>query len=239
MMPLALVRRREIWVPTVWGWLVLLSIGTVILTLAARNLPTFLAINQPVGARILVVEGWMEPEGLQDAVAAFRAGGYERIVTTGAAIVQWPGIHGHATYAERAADYLRRHGLANVPITAVPAPHSAQDRTFLSAVMVREWIERSGFAIGSLDVFTSGAHARRSRLLYRMAFGRDVKIGVIASRSYDYDADTWWQTSAGVKDIVEQAVGLLWVKCCFWRPQPGSHEERWTVPSRERGSTGK
>ena len=238
-MSLALVRRREIWVPTVWGWLVLLLIGGVALTLGARNLPAFLAENHPVGARILVVEGWMEPEGLDEAVAVFRAGGYERVVTTGAPIVPWPGVLSHATYAERAADYLRRHGLGDVPITVVTAPQSAQDRTFLSAVMVREWIAGSGLDVRSLDVFSTGAHARRSRLLYRMAFGPAVEIGVIAARNHEYDAATWWRTSTGVKDILEQAVGLLWVKCCFWPPAPGSHEERWAVPSSGKGGAGK
>lgn len=221
-----LVRRREIWLPTIWGWLVLLFMSTATIILGARNLYPFLAPNQPVGAPVLVVEGWMDPEGLDQAVAAFHSGGYERVVTTGGPI-EWPDLHGNATFAERAAWYLKQHGLADASVTAVPAPYSAQDRTYVSAVMVREWAKRSGLTFDAFDVFSSGTHARRSRQLYQMAFGPNVEVGVVAARSSNYDADRWWRKSNGARDILEQAIGLLWVKCFFWPPPPGSIEERW------------
>jgi hypothetical protein len=93
--------------------------------------------------------------------------------------------------------------------------------------MVREWAKRSGLAIDALDVFSSGTHARRSRLLYRLAFGPNVEVGVYAAWPTDYDAKAWWRTSSGARNVLEQAIGLLWAKCCFWPPTPGSHEERW------------
>jgi hypothetical protein len=139
----ALIRRCVIWLPTIWGWFALLLIGTSTVVLIARSLHPFLAPNQPVGARILVVEGWMEPEGLGQAIAAFRWGRYERIVTTGGPF-GWPGLDGSSTYAELAAGYLKQHGLADEAVTAVLAPRTAQDRTYLSAVMVREWTQRTG-----------------------------------------------------------------------------------------------
>jgi hypothetical protein len=227
------IRRREIWLPTIWGWLALLLIGAATIVLVARSLHPFLAPNEPVGARMLVVEGWMEPEGLDQAIAAFRSGRYERVVTTGGPIEYWPGLHGPATFAERAADYLKQHGLADASVTAVPTPLSAHDRTFLSAVMVREWAKRSGLTLDALDVFSSGTHARRSGLLYRLAFGPSIEVGVFAARSSDYDANAWWRTSTGARDVLDQAIGLLWVKCFFWPPPPGSQEERWAVSPRE------
>jgi hypothetical protein len=181
----------------------------------------------------------MDPDGLDQAVAAFRAGGYERVVTTGGPITYWPGHHGHVTFAERAADYLKQHGLADASVTTVPAPYSAQEHTFLSAVMVREWAKQSGHALNALDVFSSGTHARRSRLLYRLAFGPNVEVGVFAARFSEYDADAWWRTSTGARDVLDQAIGLLWVKCFFWPPQPSSHEERWAVQPKEAGSARK
>lgn len=219
------IRRREIWFPTIWGWLALLLIGAAMVVLVVRSLHPFLAPNEPVGARVLVVEGWMDREGLDQAVAAVRSGRYERIVTTGGPIEQWPEFHCHATFAERAADYLKRRGLAEAAVTAVPGSISAQDRTYLSAVMVREWAQRSGLALDALDVFSSGTHARRSRLLYRLAFGTDVNIGVYAARSSDYDAETWWRSSIGARDVLEQAIGLLWAKCFFRPLRSGSQAE--------------
>jgi hypothetical protein len=229
----ALIRRREVWFPTIWGWLALLLIGAATIVLVARSLHSFLALTQPVGARVLVVEGWMDRPDLDQAIAAFRSGGYERVVTTGGPIDSWRTSPGDPTFAERAADYLKQHGLAEATVTAVPAPESAQDRTFLSAVMVREWARRSGLSFDAIDVFSSDAHARRSRLLYRLAFGPHVEVGVFAARSSRYDADAWWRTSTGAREILEEAFGVLWVKCFFQPPPPGSHEERWAVPPRE------
>jgi hypothetical protein len=162
MMRPALLRRREIWLPTIWGWLALLLIGAAMIVHVARNLHAFFAPNEPVGARVLVVEGWLDLEGLDQAVAAFHSGGYERVVTTGGPIERRPELPGPATFAELSADYLKKHGLADALVTAVPAPASAENHTFLSAVIVREWAKRSRLTFDALDVFSSGPPARRS-----------------------------------------------------------------------------
>lgn len=227
MAAIRLFRRREVWMPTVWGWLALMLISAVVLVVGARNLHEFLAVNRPVGASVLVVEGWLDPEGLDQAAATFRKGHYARIVTTGGPVDNWPGTRGYASFAERAADYLKRqHAVPDDQVTSVPAPPSAENRTYLSAVMVREWARRSGFALDRLDIFSSGTHARRSRLLYRLAFGPSVEVGVYAARSIDYDGEKWWRTETGARDVLEQAFALLWAKCFFWPSSPGGDRAR-------------
>ena len=187
----------------------------------ARNLHGYLAQNAPIGAPILVVEGWLDPDdGLDEAVALFRSGGYERVITTGGPLEQWPGVEQPATFAERAAHYLVRKGLPKESVTAVPTPGTNEERTYLSAVTVREWAARSGVKVHALDILSSGTHARRSRLLYELAFGPSVKVGVYAARFPDYDPARWWRTSLGAKDVLVQAIGLLWVKCFFWPSPP-------------------
>jgi hypothetical protein len=47
------------------------------------------------------------------------------------------------------------------------------------------------------------------------AFGPEVKVGIFATRSYEYDAARWWLSSDGVKNVIEQAIDFAWVKCCF------------------------
>jgi hypothetical protein len=208
-----LLRRREVWLPTIWGWLLLLALGGATLLLVARYLHGFLATTAPVGARVLVVEGWMGPEELDEAVVAFRSRGYERVVTTGGPIHHWEA--GGATFAAQAAAYLTRHGLPAAAVTIVPAARSAQDRTYQSALAVRDWARRSGTELKAIDVISDATHARRSRLLYRLAFADDVKVGVLATRAYEYDAAAWWRSSTGTKHVIEETIGLLWVKCCF------------------------
>ena len=236
-----LFRRTQVWLPTLWGVVVLLLLSAAGLLGCAHLAYGFLAPHQPAttndgrGARTLVVEGWLDEAELGQAVAVFRSGRYERVLTTGGPIESWQGLLPWRNYAQRAAEHLRSHGLEGVPVLAVAAPASAQDRTYLSAVMVRDWAARSGLPLQAIDVFSAGVHARRSRLLYRMALGKGVEVGVIAaqpSAAYStIDPQRWWASSAGAKATLGEALSLVWTTCCFWPAPAGSHEERWAVPA--------
>ena len=222
-----LVRRREVWLPTIWGWLLLLVVLALAALIAGRGLYPFLAVSEPSGGKILAIEGWMDPYALDQAVEAFRKGGYELAVTTGAPVV-WKDDR-YRTAAERAAEYLKSRGLPPSAVAAAPTPASAQDRTFLSAVMVREWAKRSGVEVRAIDVFSVGAHARRSRYLYQKAFGPEVKVGAVAAR-HEYADEGWWRSAEGAREVLDQAIAYVWVVLFFRPPAPGSHEERWAVP---------
>ncbi len=231
-----LFRRRQVWVPTLWGALVLLVLaaaGLVALAFAANGL---LAPTAPArgadgsGARTLIVEGWLDAAELAQAAARIERGRYERVLTTGGPIESWSDADNWKTYAQRAAGHLRTHGVTSLPVVALPAPASRQERTYLSAVMVREWAQRSGVTLRAVDLFTAGVHARRSRLLYRMALGDAVEVGIIAAEPKDFDPRRWWTSSVGAKSTLGEALSLAWTHCCFWPAAPGSHEERWAVP---------
>jgi hypothetical protein len=115
-------------------------------------------------------------------------------------------------------------------VIAVAAPESAQDRTFLSAVVVREWLRRQGVTVDAVDLFSGAVHARRSRLVFQMAFGPEVDVGVFAAPPRRYALDRWWTTSDGAKAVLDEAIGLAWTTCCFAPPAPASHDERSPVP---------
>lgn len=195
----------------------------VVLAFAAT---AWLAPNQAAkdadgaGASVLIVEGWLDGPDLDQAVLAFRRGRYQRIVTTGGPIDAWFGLQTSRNFAERSAAYLKTHGLADAQIDAVPAPASAQDRTFLSAVVVREWAQRSGVALSTVDLFSAGVHARRSHRLFRMALGPGVTVGVLSSRPAEFDAVRWWRSSAGTKAVMGETLSLAWTTCCFWPSPP-------------------
>lgn len=229
-MKVNLFRRREVVLPTVWGSLLLFSLLIALVVLVGRNLESFLAQTAPVGARTLVVEGWMDSESLDQAIEIFRRGGYSRIVTTGGPSDETRDACGFANYAEQAADYLRKHGLHEADITAVPGPRSKQDRTFLSAVTVREWAAKTGVRLDAMDIVSDGPHARRTRILYEMAFGPTVAVGIHATQADAAYRTPWWTSAQTVRYTIDQAIVLLWVECCFKVPAPGSHEERWAIP---------
>lgn len=230
----SLTRRREIRVPTLFGWLVLLVSLALTGMLAGRHVHAFLMLNDPAPrARLLVVEGWLAEKQLDQAIAAYRRGNYEQVITTGGPVEPRPGCVKSTSYAELARDYLKAHGIEDAE--AVPAPASAQDRTFLSAVMAREWMRVSGRRYRSFDLYSGGVHGRRTRLVYGLAFGADVAIGVLSAAPEDYEESRWWLTSAGAKTVLGESISLLWTACCFHPPAPGSHEEKWGPPRPGKG----
>jgi DUF218 domain len=219
-----LLRRRQVWLPTVWGWLLLFGAFAALGSVFVFTVAGFLSPNAPAhgsdgsGARTLVVEGWIDPDEIPQAVDAFRRGHYERLLTTGGPIDPWADAGGWHTFAARAAAYLRREGLAGASIFEVPAPDTGRDRTYLSAVMVREWAKRASVGFDSIDIFTAGVHARRSWMLYRSALGSGVEVGVMAAKPSGFDAVHWWTSSTGTKSTMGEFLSVVWTGCCFWPP---------------------
>lgn len=226
----SLFRQRKIWLPTFFGWVLILLLGVIVSFLFVRHIYSFLAQNEPVGAGILVVEGWLAPEELDQAIMAFKKGGYKRVVTTGGTVIGWSELTMQSNYAKRAAEYLAQHGVPHNEIYIVPAPASAQDRTFLSGVILRKSAGQLGIKLDAIDLFSSGAHSRRSRLMFQLALGPKVPVGILAARPVDYNPDVWWKSSSGAESIIFQSIGLLWVKLFFWPGPPGSQQELWPAP---------
>jgi hypothetical protein len=214
-----LFRRRAVWLPTWPVALLLVVLLVAAATATGRHAYDLLALRAPApGARTLVVEGWLTRAELAQARALRRSGRYERVLTTGGPIDPDQDVGGWQTYAARAAAILRADADSAVPVIAVPAPQTLQERTYLSAVQVREWAATTGVRLDAVDVYTLGVHARRSRQVYRLALGDQVAVGVIAEPPSQYDGPHWWTSSAGAKNTLGEVVSLAWSSCCFWPP---------------------
>lgn len=229
---LRLFRVRPVPVPTAAGALALAFVLAALAALAARAVPGFLAADEPRGRGLLVVEGWITQGAVRRAAETFRTGRYEAVVASGGPIED-PAWHGgYRTYADRVGAELRRLGIVEPTLAVVPAPASAQDRTYRCAISVRQWIEATGREVADIDVFSQGPHTRRSRELYRMALGPGVAVGSISAPPSDYELTRWWQHSAGAKEVLGESISYAWTVLWF-RPGPrGSAEESWAVPAR-------
>jgi len=176
----------------------------------------FLAVNSKVHGQFLIVEGWIPPETLKYAVAEFNEGGYREIFTSGCVVREHLNTDAKITYADWAAGDLRKLGIPSSLVQAVPCWQQRRDRTYSSALAVKDWLDGHHIPVKSIDVMTVGVHARRSRLLYQEAFGSKVQVGVIAIPDPDYDAKHWWSYSEGVQDVLGEGIAYLYAKFLFW-----------------------
>jgi hypothetical protein len=223
-----LFKQRNCFLPTLWGTTIILVVLVLLSGLAVKNIANFLALNAPVSSRYLVVEGWLPKTGLKEALIEFERGDYALLITSGGPDISEFDL-GYLSYAERAADELLKMGLDPSKLVIAPSPASAQDRTYLSAVMVRnKLVDRLKAMPDSINVFSSDVHSRRSYILYKLAFrNTSTQIGIVAANPNRFNLSLWWQTSEGAKSVLTEMFGWLWTKCFFVPHEVGSHGELW------------
>jgi uncharacterized SAM-binding protein YcdF (DUF218 family) len=105
-------------------------------------------------------------------------------------------------------------GLDKKDVQPVPSLWVRRDRTYAEAVALNSWMRDRGVKVGAIHLITDGPHARRSRMLFQRALGGGVTVGVTAVPSREYDPKRWWQSSAGMRDVVGEALAygyaLVW-----------------------------
>ena len=185
---------------------------------ASRVYP-FLAVTNRVDANVLVVEGWVHDYVVRAAVDEFKRGGYSRVCTTGGPEEGTGGyINDFQTEASVCADLLKAAGMPAESLQMVPSRVMDRDRTYGSALALRNWFREQHVAVSGINIMTEDVHARRTQLLFQEALGKDVKVGIIAVPSPDYDSKHWWRYSHGAKDVLDETLSFIYTKLLFNPP---------------------
>jgi uncharacterized SAM-binding protein YcdF (DUF218 family) len=209
--------RRERWGLSLRGWLVLIFVLALAAGAWVLNIQPFLAPTKRVDTNILVVEGWVNEYAIRAAVTEFQSGHYEKIYTTGGPVVGSGGYsNDYNTSASVGAQRLVSAGIPASRVQMTPSHVSGRDRTYSSALALREYFQTNGIAVKSFNVLTEDVHARRTRLLFQEAFGRETTIGIIAVPDPDYDARHWWRYSEGVREVLGESIAYVYAKFFFW-----------------------
>jgi uncharacterized SAM-binding protein YcdF (DUF218 family) len=97
----------------------------------------------------------------------------------------------------------------------VPSHVNGRERTYSSAIALRDWF-RDNTPVHTINVVTEGAHARRTRLLYQKAVGRNVTAGTIAVSNPAYNPKQWWRYSDGVREVIGESIAYIYAKFFFY-----------------------
>jgi len=213
---MGLIARTTRWRPTLRAWVAAaLFLGAVGLC-TVRFIYPFLAITDRLDARILVVEGWLPDFTRIDPVLdEIRRGRYEVIVVTGGPTPKRELVADFKNYADLTKAILEKRGVDPKTVVAVPSLGVVRDRTYASALALRTWLETEKPGVTSLNLITLGAHGRRSRLLFQMALGGGVKVGIISAGELRFNGGHWWQSSSGVREVVDETVAYAYARLAF------------------------
>ena len=223
--------RKKRWSLSWRGRVVVASALLLVGAVALKGVYPFLAITHRVNANVLVVEGWIHEYAIRAAVKEFQSNHYQRVFTTGGPVGGSGGyINDFYTSASVGADLLKKWGIPGERLQMVPSRVMDRDRTYGSAVALRNWFRDHNMAVSGIDVVTQDLHARRTRLLFQKALGDQVAVGVIAIPNPDYDAKHWWRYSEGVKEVLSETASYVYARLLFYPSEP-PRVEKAVVPS--------
>lgn len=216
---LGLLQLRPCLVPTWRGWAGLLLGGAVLLAVLVQGTFPFLAVNDSKPGGALIVEGWVPDHALAEAMAEFHRQPYTAFLVSGGPIDKGLPLAEYGTWAEVGAATAVKLGFPAAQVRAVPAPPVLQDRTYASAVAVRDWLRAQGRMPAQINVVSLGAHARRTRVLYEAAFAGAAEVGVLAVDDPGYDGQRWWTSSQGFRVVTGELIAYAYARLLF-RPRP-------------------
>ncbi|MCU0565479.1 MAG: cytosine deaminase [Oculatellaceae cyanobacterium Prado106] len=206
-----LFRRKEVWTLTLQGWLLVIFFLVIAQVSFFTGAYPFLAVSAPLQADLLVVDGWIPDNGLQQAIAEFRKGQYQKLVTLGSVLPQGHYLAQYPDFAEMAAATLVVLGMPENQIERVSVPLMQRDRTLNSALTLGRWLDQRYPQVNRINVFTFSTHARRSWVLFQRALSPKRQVGIIAAQPQEYDPRQWWRSSEGVRSVLSEAIAYLYV----------------------------
>jgi hypothetical protein len=208
---LALFVKKPVYVPTLRGWLLLLGCLAGVLFVCVDRAYPFLAYANPNDSNVFIIEGWVPDDVLDRGLAPLTEGRDCFLIATGGPLEVGSELAQYKTYAEMTAARLEKMGFPRERIVAVPSPPVMRDRTYMSALEVRGWLEKNP-DLKRANLVTRGPHARRSFILFRGVLPPSFELGVYALPPRDYDPNRWWASSEGFRNVVDEGIAYAYAR---------------------------
>jgi len=211
-----LIERKECWRVTWVGWIGILAFWGLVMLLYLFTIHPFLAPTKPVDADILIVDNFLEDYGLKELSDEFRSKNYSLILSPGIRLPQGsPLAAQYKTSGELSAAILKKFEISEKAIVPIIPKPVERDRTFASALAVKNWLDQNNIQPKGINLFSIGPHSRRSWMLYKEAIGKEIPVGIIAFENREYDPKRWWKTSSGVRIVLSETIAYIYAKLVF------------------------
>lgn len=208
-------KQQTLYVPTFYGTLTLLILTFFTFWLLLELAYPFLAKEVKPKAEVLVVEGWIPDQGIRNAIDYYYGNDYKMMIVTGVPISQWTYTSPHTNMADATAETMRRMYFRDT-IHTVSIPSSVlRDRTYATAVALKMQLNEMNLAHQTFDLYSMGAHARRSHLMFSKVF-KNQHIGLVTDTDPSFDASKWYRSSRGFRTVFGELVSYFYARLFFF-----------------------
>ncbi len=210
----SLFKRKTCIRPTLIGWIIILLAIVIIFRLSLVGVYYFLAVNKPVKSKTLVLEGSAPTYVVKEALDYYHENGYNKLIVTGIPIINFEFIAPYRSTAHATVRALKYYGFEDSAYIAIIPSNVLIDRTYHTAVVTKMLFEKNNWK-HDFNIYSVGVHSRRSRMMFRKAFGSDYDIGIIAHKDRTFAPNHWWKSSKGFRNVSNEFVATLYVMMFF------------------------
>lgn len=205
-----LIKKVECWRLTWFARFLVLLFLIISFYVIIKNIVPFLSANSPVNGNILVLDGYFPDYAVIDAIKTFEQGNYKQVVTTGGDISIGFYLTEVKSMAELTRSVFINIGFDSTKVVAISTGTVTKNRTYSSAMALKNWLDKQNIENTSVDVFVIGCHAKRSKLLFSRALEKEIKVGVISVEDKTYDPEKWWSSSKGMRTVISEFLAYLY-----------------------------
>jgi uncharacterized protein len=208
-------KKKEVYSPTLLGGILIVGIILLGSFILLKLTYPFLAQNTAATSKVLVVEGWLPDSGLKNAIDYYRSNSYEYMILTGVPITQWTHSSPFSNMADASKETMHRYYFRDTIYTATIPNTILRDRTYATAVALKMTFEEWDSKVESFDLYSMGAHSRRSYLMFRKVFPT-MKIGLIADTDLSFEPKSWYKTSRGFRIVFSELISYFYSRLFFY-----------------------
>ena len=222
-MKISLVKQKVCYRLTFAGWILILSVNFLFVLLLIKSISSFLVVNRPLETEVLVVDGLLPGYGYDSIVSLVKKNSYKYLITTGADVDYVFNSGEHFNIAEFSYNVLSTKDIGDCKLYKAPAHNIIRDRTFSSAMRLKNWFVCNKIFPLKFNVVSFSCHARRTWILYRKAFRQYAEVGIITIPDMSYNYNHWYNNSKGVRLVLSETIGFIY-STVFFHPKIRGNE---------------
>jgi len=222
-MKIRLVKQKVCYRLTFAGFSLILGINLLALIVIIRSISAFLVVNRPLETEVLIVDGLLPGYGYDSIVSLVKKNSYKYLITTGADVDYVYNSGEHFNIAEFSYNVLSTKDIGDCKLYKAPAHNVVRDRTFTSAITLKNWFVRNKIFPWKINIVSFSCHARRTWILYRKAFRQYAEVGIITIPDMSYNYKKWYNNSKGVRMVLSETIGYIY-STVFFHPKIRGNE---------------